>query len=51
MKTKNKNTSKLSKGDRLGWTSLKDVKAVKLIDTLTEGEVLEVVSVHPLLVP
>lgn len=41
-----------SKGLRLNWTSIKDLKEVRLSDVLGEGEVDEIkTSVKPLLVP
>lgn len=39
-----------SKGDRLGWKSLKDVKSVCLKDIIGEGVVVDV-SQHSLLCP
>ena len=45
-------SGKRSKGARLGWVSLKDVKRVKLEDTLTKREEVQLDDKHsPLLVP
>lgn len=40
-----------SKGERLGWVSIKDANPVKLREILSEGEVVDVTNQKPLLVP
>lgn len=44
-------SSEKSKGERLGWVSIKDAKPVKLREILSEGEVVVVANDKQLLVP
>lgn len=48
---KRHSSSVKSKGERLGWVSIKDAKPVKLREILSEGEVVDVINQKPLLVP
>ena len=51
-KSRKKSSSTVkSKGERLGWVSVKDAKPVKLRNLLKDGEVVNVQTNHPLLVP
>ena len=40
-----------SKGERLGWVSVKDAEPIRLRNVLSDGEVVQVRHAHPLLVP
>ncbi|MAZ72975.1 MAG: hypothetical protein CMC70_07485 [Flavobacteriaceae bacterium] len=52
VKSHKENTPLRSKGDRLGWVSLKEAKSVSLSSVLAEGEVVRVDRYStPLLVP
>lgn len=44
-------SSEKSKGERLGWVSVKDANHVKLNNVLSDGEVVVVTNEKPLLVP
>lgn len=48
---KSKSSTVRSKGERLGWESIKDAKPVKLHNLLSDGEVIDVQNKQPLLVP
>lgn len=51
-KSKNKKSSAMkSKGERLGWDSLKDSEPVKLRNILLDGEVVKTFNNSPMLVP
>lgn len=48
---KSKSSTIKSKGERLGWASVKDAEPIRLSDILSDGEVVKVKNNHPLLVP
>ncbi len=48
---KKSSTTLKSKGERLGWVSVRDAKPVKLRNLLTDGEVVNVDNTNPILVP
>ena len=48
---KSKSSTVKSKGERLGWVSVKNAEPVRLRSVLSDGEVVNVQNAHPLLVP
>ena len=48
--TRSKSSTVKSKGERLGWASVKDAEAIRLSNVLSDGKVVNVENNNPLLV-